>query len=145
MHGREANTAWTSKRLSPTNVFGLTSMTLTGAQASLRISALGNWGLNHPIQQSDVDQHFSIFAFMLSIDRDTTWLPCISPDGSWIEEMQLCSLFLTFSLLGEALLNQFEWLNQRGLLAQWNAEAAFRRCHAYFFFLSTHCLLAKLQ
>jgi hypothetical protein len=126
---------------------------------------LGNWGFNHPIQQADVDQHFSIFSFILSIDRDATWPPRVPQDGIWIDEMQQLgrnlmwfldlaltqpmgqagSLFLTFSLLGEALLTQFEWLDQRGLRTQWNADAASRRRHAYFFLLSTHRLLAEMQ
>jgi hypothetical protein len=124
----------------------------------------GNFGFHHPIQQSDVDNNFSIFAFILSIDKTAVWPPRLPQNGFSIEEMlqlgrnvlwffdlamtqpgQSGSLFLTFSLLGEALLHQFELLDHRDLRDQWNASSASRRNHSFFFLLWTHRLLAEMQ
>jgi hypothetical protein len=48
---------------------------------------LGKWGFNHPLQAADVDSSFSIFAFILSMDKDATWPPRIPADGLPIEDM----------------------------------------------------------
>jgi hypothetical protein len=48
---------------------------------------MGNWGFTHPLQQEDVDRHFTVFAFILSVAKDATWPPRIPVDGLSIETM----------------------------------------------------------
>jgi hypothetical protein len=124
----------------------------------------GKWGFNHPLQAADVDSSFSIFAFILSVDKNATWPPRIPADGLPIEDMiqlgknilwfldlamaqpgQAGSLFLNFSMLGAALTHQFELLDQRDLKLQWNASATSRQRHAYVFLITTHRLLTEMH
>jgi hypothetical protein len=125
---------------------------------------LGKWGFNHPIQAADVDNSFSIFAFILSVDTTASWPPRIPSDGlplddviqlaknvMWFLDLALAqpgqsgSLFLNFSLLGAALVHQFELLDQRDLRVQWDASATSRRRHSYVFLISVHRLLAEMH
>lgn len=125
---------------------------------------LGQWGFNHPLQASDVDKCFSVFDFILSVDSNATWPPRIPADGIPIDDMvqlgknlmwfldlalaqpgQSGSLLLNFSILGAALVHQFELLDQRDLKAQWNASATSRKRHAYVFLMSTHRLLTEMH
>jgi hypothetical protein len=124
----------------------------------------GNWGFNHPIQQADVDSHFTIFSFILSVVKSAQWPPRLPPDGLsigammqlsrnvlWFFDLVLAqpgqsgSLFLDFSLLGQALLHQFEYLDQRELGDQWDASPASRHSHSFYFLLATHRLLCEMH
>jgi hypothetical protein len=102
----------------------------------------GNWSSSHSLQQNDVDDHFSVFAFILLVDKSATWPPRIPSDGIAIPDMvqpgrnlmwfmdlalvqpgQPGSLFLDFLLLGEAIDYQFKFLDHRSLAQQWDASA----------------------
>jgi hypothetical protein len=124
----------------------------------------GNWGFNFPLQQSDVDTQFSVFSFILSVDPLATWPPRIPSNGLsvgsmvqlgrnllWFLDLALAqpgqpgSLLLEFSLLGDALSRQFEFLDQLDLVDQWDATHVSRQRHAYAFLAATHRLLAEMQ
>jgi hypothetical protein len=125
---------------------------------------MGKWGFNHPLQAADVNSSFLISAFILSMDKHATWTPRIPAGGLPIEDMvqlgknvlwfldlalvhpgQAGSLFLNFSMLGAALVHQFELLDQRDLKSQWNSSATSRQRHAYVFLIATHRLLTKMH
>jgi hypothetical protein len=111
-----------------------------------------------------VNNSFSIFAFILLVDKTASWPPRIPSDGLTIDDMiqlgknvlwfmdlvlaqpgQTGSLFVNFSLLGAALVHQFELLDQRDLRAQWDASASSWKRHSYAFLISTHRLLAEMH
>jgi hypothetical protein len=124
----------------------------------------GNWSSSHSLQQNDVDDQFSVFAFILSVDRSATWPPRIPSDGiaiadmvqlgrnlMWFMDLALAqpgqpgSLFLDFSLLGEAIDHQFELLDHRGLAQQWDATADSKCRHSYAFLACLHWLLVAMH
>jgi hypothetical protein len=97
----------------------------------------GNWSSSHQLLPHDVDDHFLVFSFILSVDARATWPPRLPSDGIAIADMiqlgrnlmwfmdralaqpgQSGSLFLDFSLLGEAVNHQFKLLDHRGLAQQ---------------------------
>jgi hypothetical protein len=47
----------------------------------------GNWSTSHSLQQNDVDDQFSVFAFILSVDKSATWPPRIPSNGIAIADM----------------------------------------------------------
>jgi len=55
------------------------------------------------------------------------------------------SLFLDFSLLGEAINHQFELLDHQGLAQQWNASANSKCRHSYAFLFCLHRLMAEMH
>jgi hypothetical protein len=124
----------------------------------------GNWSSSHSMQQNDVDDQFSVFAFILSVDKSATWPPRIPLDGiaiadmvqlgrnlMWFMDLALAqpgqpgSLFLDFSLLGEAIDHQFELLDHRGLAQQWDATTDSRCRHSYAFLSCLHRLFAEMH
>jgi hypothetical protein len=125
----------------------------------------GNWSSSHSLQQNDVDDHFSVFAFILLVDKSATWPPRIPSDGIAIPDMvqpgrnlmwfmdlalvqpgQPGSLFLDFLLLREAIDYQFEFLDHRSLAQQWDASADSKCRHLYALFLfCLHRLLAEMH
>jgi hypothetical protein len=124
----------------------------------------GNWSSSHQLQPHDVDDHFSVFSFILSVDARATWPPRLPSDGiaiadmiqlgrnlTWFMDLALAqpgqpgSLFLDFSLLGEAVNHQFELLDHRGLAQQWDASPDSRCRHSYAFLFCLHRLMAEMH
>ena len=125
---------------------------------------LGQWGFAFPLSQRDIDSSFTIFAFLLSVDSAATWPPRIPADGLTVASMaqlgrnilwffdlalaqpgQSGSLFLDFSLFGEAMARLFDFLDHHGLADQWDATPDSRRRHTYAFLFWIHRLLAEMQ
>jgi hypothetical protein len=55
------------------------------------------------------------------------------------------SLFLDFSLMGEAVNHQFELLDHRGLAQQWDASPDSKSRHSYAFLFCLHRLMAEMH
>jgi hypothetical protein len=105
-----------------------------------------------------------VFAFILSVDKSATWPPRIPSDGiasadmvqlgrnlMWFMDLALAqpgqpgSFFLNFSLLGEAINPQFELLDHRGLVQQWDVTADSKCRHSYAFLSCLHWLLVEMH
>jgi hypothetical protein len=62
---------------------------------------------------------------MVQLGKNVLWFL----DLALAQPGQAGSLFLDFSLLGAALVHQFELLDRRDLKSQWNASATSRQRH----------------
>jgi hypothetical protein len=127
----------------------------------------GKWGSYHPANAADLSQNFSVFAFILSVVPGSSWPPKFPADGLTSQQMsQLgknlmwfldlattqadigsgpASLFLGYSLLGQALQHQFQLLSLPGLRTQWDASRSSRLSHSFAFLSDAHKLLAIVQ
>jgi hypothetical protein len=122
--------ARTSRRGSQTIAFAPTFLMPFWCKEVFEDFCFGKWGFNHPIQAADVDNSFSIFAFILSVDKTASWPPPRIPSDSltiddmiqlgknvlWFMDLALAqpgqtgSLFINFSLVGAALVLQLSCL-----------------------------------
>ena len=162
--GSTRNTVRTFKCVSPINDCARVSWHSFWNKDLFEAFRAGNWSTGHPLQQGDFDHHFSVFAFILSVEKTGTWPPRIPADGitiadmaqlgrnlMWFLDLALAqpgvpgSLLLEFSLVGEALSHQFELLEHRPLGEQWDATSDSKRRHTYTFLLCTHRLFVELH